>query len=55
MTETEMEKYLANKGYQINNREGCIDSIKVVDYAIKLGYKPFMDENTQTLKFTLIK
>ena len=54
-TETQMEKYLQNLGYNIMDSDGddsVIDSTKVCDIACELlGFESVMDDNTGKITF----
>lgn len=55
ISEQEMEKILEQQGYDIMDSIGddaCTDSTKVIDYAIELGYRSNMDEDTGYITFT---
>lgn len=53
MSESEMEKYLLNNGYEIlTGEEQNIDSCKVVEFALELGYNSNLNED-QELEFTM--
>ena len=57
MFEKEMESYLLNNGYDVADKNGVIDSSKVVDEAIGLGFNSYLldgdGEFNQTLIFIL--
>lgn len=52
MSEQEMEKALQEQGFDImtNDEENVVDSTKVVDFAIDLGYE-VTETDTGELKF----
>lgn len=54
MLESEMEEYLTSHAYEVTDSEGCIDSTKVVDEAIELGYDSYMLDGNGVLNQTLV-
>lgn len=54
MLEKEMEKYLIQNNYHIEDKEGVTDSCLVADYAADLGYDSYMLEGSGELDQTLI-
>ncbi len=51
MTETEMEQYLTENGYDIFDDEGCIDSTLVIETAILLGFDSILEDDKEFLEF----
>lgn len=45
MLEYDMEEYLLNNGYDVEDEEGCIDSSRIIEEALGLGYNSYLLEN----------
>lgn len=45
MLERDMEEYLLKNDYDVVDEEGCINSLKVIEEALFLGYNSYLLEN----------